>query len=116
MRLDFQLYIYRGQGLPQGQAPSLLEVLVSRRGFGVTDPQDIVFAHLSFVNIALSSSKTQAKYMEEETSLIKIDYRKSVAQVYTDTARSSIRRSGNLLILRQARNIDPSLHRADLPS
>jgi hypothetical protein len=76
----------------------------------------MVFAHLGFVDVALSSSKTQAKYVEEETSLVKIDYRKSVAQVYTDAARSSIRRSGNLLILRQAGNIDPSLRRADLPS
>ncbi|KAH8766543.1 heterokaryon incompatibility protein-domain-containing protein [Hyaloscypha finlandica] len=116
MRLGFQLHVCGGRGLLQGGPPSLLEVLVSRRGFGVTNPRDMVFAHLGIVDVAISSSKTQANYAEDETSLLRIDYGKPVAQVYTDAARSSIQRSGNLLVLRHAGNIDPSMRRVDLPS
>jgi len=106
MRQGFQLYVYGG--LLQGGVPSLLEVLVARRCFGVTDPRDMVFAHLGFVDTTLSST-------ENQTALVQIEYRKSVAEVYTDAARLSIRRSGNLLVLSQTGNINPSLRRSDLP-
>ncbi|KUJ08660.1 HET-domain-containing protein, partial [Mollisia scopiformis] len=53
---------------------TILDVLQARRGLGVTDPKDMIYAHLGI-------SESQLK------SHITIDYSKSKAQVYEETAR-----------------------------
>jgi hypothetical protein len=86
-------------------ARKLLDILDSRRGFGVADPRDILFAHVGLIgnlsakddysNIAYSQlrlsyeSRWLASY-EQRSSLIEVDYKKEDAEVYCNIARLTI--------------------------
>ncbi|KAL6705448.1 hypothetical protein ACN47E_006713 [Coniothyrium glycines] len=68
-------------------APSLLDVLRSYRYFEATDPRDKVYGLLGLVK-----SKT-------EVAAMRVDYNKSVGEVYTDTVLATIRTLSRLAIL-----------------
>ena len=61
----------------------LLEIMASRAGLGVSDPRDMVYAHLGL-----------AKHAR-----IQVDYTKTIAEVYHDLVMEAINAFGNLRIL-----------------
>ncbi|PMD54007.1 HET-domain-containing protein [Hyaloscypha bicolor E] len=61
-------------------AERLYDLLKSRKGFGVTDPRDMLFANLGLVGHA-------TEYENEFLHLIMVDYQKNEAKVYSDLAR-----------------------------
>ena len=66
---------------PEGfPGATLLGLLRSRRGCGLSDPRDMVYAHLGLVS-------------HETWEVFPIDYDKSVAQVYQDIAISYVKGS-----------------------
>ncbi|KAH7311009.1 heterokaryon incompatibility protein-domain-containing protein [Rhexocercosporidium sp. MPI-PUGE-AT-0058] len=81
----------------------LFQMLESRRGSGVSDPRDMIFAHLG-----LTSQFTQ--------NLIRVDYDKSLTELYEEVARKHIKTHGNISILSYVENIDPCHRRERLPS
>ncbi|RDL32371.1 uncharacterized protein BP5553_08827 [Venustampulla echinocandica] len=78
----------------------IAKILVSRRGFGVTDPRDMVFGHPSLL----------------AHNVIEVDYGQSVADVYEKFARDHIKASRGLEILSYIDNIDLDERRLDLAS
>jgi len=38
------------RGRHQGKAPSMMELVIARRGFGVIDPRDIIWAHVGLAS------------------------------------------------------------------
>ncbi|KAF7870163.1 uncharacterized protein EAF02_009353 [Botrytis sinoallii] len=60
-------------------AENLIKILTTRRGLGVSDPRDMVFAHKGIVQ---ASSYQDDREAED----IAIDYSKSVEKVFTDLA------------------------------
>jgi hypothetical protein len=79
---------------------ALLDVLRARRGLGVTDPKDVVFAHLGMIGIQNSIINYQYQDQDQDQTTtatqtldekylhdMAIDYDKGVVQVYEDTAR-----------------------------
>ena len=69
----------------------LLEILKSRRGLGVTDPRDMLFAHTNI-------SRT-AEVWEKYRDLIQVDYNKSCLEVYERLAIYFIRQLNDFSIL-----------------
>ncbi|THV47300.1 hypothetical protein BGAL_0321g00150 [Botrytis galanthina] len=61
-----------------GPCDYLLNILHSRRGYGVFDPRDMLYGHL-----ALFANQSKSDNPEIE-KLVEVDYRKSIADVYTD--------------------------------
>lgn len=51
----------------------LLNILLSRRGLGVTDPRDMVFAHVGLIDLAFT-----------ESHLVAVAYEKEIRTVFTD--------------------------------
>jgi hypothetical protein len=70
---------------------ALLEILQTRRGLGVSDPRDMLFAHRATLSVADGT--------EKEKGLAKVDYGKSCAEVYGDIAKYVFR-------MKQAHEID----------
>jgi hypothetical protein len=68
-------------------ADSLLDVLEARRGLGVFDPRDMLFAHLGMVGSSVDETP-------DETALLEIDYGKTHVQVYEDLAKYLFERIG----------------------
>jgi hypothetical protein len=60
-------------------AKRLYDLLKSRKGFGVTDPRDMLFANLGLVGDAL-------EHENKLLHLIAVDYQKNEAKVYSDLA------------------------------
>ncbi|KAF8848525.1 HET-domain-containing protein [Acephala macrosclerotiorum] len=71
-------------------ANTLLRVLHFRRGFGVMDPRDMIYAHLGMVPDSMLPSL-----------LPQADYRLSASQLYTQFALYCLRETGNLSFLSQ---------------
>ncbi|TGO53814.1 hypothetical protein BCON_0117g00060 [Botryotinia convoluta] len=67
-------------GTPDSFGPCdyVLKILHSRRGHGVFDPRDMLYGHL-----ALFATQTKSDKPEIE-KFLEVDYRKSIADVYTD--------------------------------
>lgn len=63
---------------PTPAARILLDTLIVRRGMGVFDPRDMLFAHLGVVDVQSGDGETK--------KLLKVDYNKPAEQVYTDLA------------------------------
>jgi Heterokaryon incompatibility protein (HET) len=99
-RYKFQDYC-RGTG----KGHTLLDILTSRRGLGVSDARDMIYAH-----IALASDRTLGR------TLFEVDYSKSASQVFTEVARYHIERHNNYSILSHVEDVDPSERRYGLPS
>ncbi|KAH8595816.1 heterokaryon incompatibility protein-domain-containing protein [Bisporella sp. PMI_857] len=68
-------------------------ILEARRGLGVSDPRDKLFAHLGTLSQNDRSIGLQTK------SLISVDYGKSLAEVYEHIAKFYIQVMGNYIIL-----------------
>jgi hypothetical protein len=84
-----------------GKFPTCLS---SFRSWKATDPRDKVFA-LSWLSIR-----------EDGESWVEVDYEKSVGQVYTDTALSAMKCTGDLYILRCINHGDQYHPETDYPS
>ncbi|KAH8589922.1 heterokaryon incompatibility protein-domain-containing protein, partial [Bisporella sp. PMI_857] len=59
---------------PKDIAKQLLEILISRRAFGVQDPRDMIFAHLGLID------------KRDPRSVLTVDYVKSKRTIYTQVA------------------------------
>ncbi|PVH76270.1 hypothetical protein DL98DRAFT_294911 [Cadophora sp. DSE1049] len=81
----------------------LFQILELRRGSGVSDARDMIFAHLG-----LSSDITR--------SMIPVDYNKSIEQLYEEIARKHIEAHKNASIIYHVETVDPSSRRKSLPS
>ncbi|KAI1460146.1 heterokaryon incompatibility protein-domain-containing protein [Annulohypoxylon moriforme] len=73
---------------------SLLDALVFSSYFGVTDPRDLVYGILGFTTVPISQTG-----MEKGQPTLKIDYGRSVSEVYQDVVKYEIARTESLDIL-----------------
>jgi hypothetical protein len=80
--------------------PPLLDLLVARRGFGATDPRDMLYAHIGMSN----ESKFQ------------VDYMRSVNAVFESIARHFLVHKNFLTMLSYVENVDLAQRREGLPS
>jgi hypothetical protein len=78
-------------------------LVISRQGLGATDPRDFLFSHAGFA-------------FDAPDPMIKVDYSKSCAQVYSDFARYEIEKSGNFNILSRVSDIPLDERMEGLPS
>ena len=62
---------------------ALFDVLIARRGLGVFDPRDMVFAHLGIV---ANSRQDQDSFMRKKWKLLKADYAKNTSELYRNVA------------------------------
>lgn len=81
----------------------MVQIMASRRGFGVSDPRDMVFAHdhLGLIERAIG---------------IKVDYQQSTAQLYNRVAMQAITRTMSIETLSIARDISLLDRRKSLAS
>jgi hypothetical protein len=80
---------------------SFIDILASRRGFGVIDPRDMIFAHSGLVhNLKLGDA----------------NYNNSIAQVFENIARHCIYSMRNYEIFSHLEILEPDERRQDLPS
>ncbi|KAH8822051.1 heterokaryon incompatibility protein-domain-containing protein [Xylogone sp. PMI_703] len=81
----------------------LLDLLEARRGTGVTDPRDMIFAHLGFAS-------------DSRQGDLRVDYSMTDVQLYTTCARYLVKEYGIPTVLRCV--LDSAVHtsRKDLPS
>jgi hypothetical protein len=73
----------------------LLKILHTRRGAGVSDPRDMIFAHLGILGI-----NSQDDGLRE---FITVDYRRSVAELYGDVTRYFMHSRGGFGVLSLSR-------------
>lgn len=83
----------------------LFDILQKRKGLGVKDARDMIYAHLGIVG--LSSTKS---------ALLAVDYIKSISEVYTDAALYMMKSSGLFSVLSLIERVDTFDHLYDLPS
>jgi len=69
-----------------GDQATLFRLITSRRGLGVTDPRDMIFAHIGFAS-------------DGHDRFVKADYSMTCVEVYEDYARSVFETSQNYGIL-----------------
>jgi hypothetical protein len=69
----------------------LLPILHSRRGFGVKDPRDMIYAHLGIVDTNSELARLR--------DFIQVDYNKTIREVYMDAALDLIQLRRNFDIL-----------------
>ena len=86
----------------------LLEMLKSRRGLGVTDPKDMLFAH---TNVA-RTAEVQEKYRY----LIDVDYNRSCPEVYERVAIYFMRQLNDFSILSAVEDVELRSRRRDIMS
>lgn len=90
--------------IPLGHIPymwqNLVEVLNSRRGFGVSRPRGVAFAHLGLLH-------------GREVG-IDVDYQLSISHVFNDLARSTVIATTSLDILSSKEDIDIAQRRPGL--
>jgi hypothetical protein len=98
-------YRFQDYSRGTGKGNILLDILTSRRGLGVSDARDMIYAH-----IGLASDRSLGQPMFE------VDYSKSASQVYTEVARYHLRKNKNYGILNHMEDVDPSKRRYGLPS
>ncbi|KAI1404756.1 heterokaryon incompatibility protein-domain-containing protein [Hypoxylon fuscum] len=73
---------------------SLLDALVFSSSFGVTDPRDLVYGIIGFTTVPVSQAG-----IDTHRPSLKVDYGRSVSEVYQDVVRYEIERTGSLGIL-----------------
>lgn len=81
----------------------LLNILLTRRGASVSDPRDMIYGHLGLLD-------------HPPDPPIKIDYGRSVTDVYEDIARSYMMRDGTPAFLRYIEDSELEDRRDGLPS
>lgn len=83
-----------------GPCDYLLNILHSRRGYGVFDPRDMLYGHL-----ALFANQSKSDNPEIE-KLVEIDYRKSIADVYTDLTLYILNRQCDFKFLSHVEDVE----------
>jgi Heterokaryon incompatibility protein (HET) len=86
--------------------PKLIDVLHSRRGFGTRDPRDRIFAHLGIADDL---------HIKKELN-VKVDYSKTVVEVFTDLTMKAIFSTRTLDILKYVEAAVPGSRSPGLPS
>jgi hypothetical protein len=86
----------------------LLPILHSRRGFGVKDPRDMIYAHLGIVDTNSELARPR--------DFIQADYNKTIREVYMDAALDLIQLRRNFDILSHVEDVPLGHRRDDLPS
>ncbi|KAL7620927.1 hypothetical protein AAE478_008238 [Parahypoxylon ruwenzoriense] len=87
---------------------SLLDALVFSSSFGVTDPRDLVYGILGFTTVPVSLGNPDTR-----DATLKVDYSRTMSEVFQDVVIYEINRTGSLGILDFAGARPPS---SDLPS
>ncbi|TGO60990.1 hypothetical protein BCON_0031g00690 [Botryotinia convoluta] len=98
---------------------SLLSILVSRQGSGVSDFRDIIYGYLAVAEIRSPYSYGISSYLNPKDYLPVVDYTKSVDEVFVDAAfyiaiSAEPRRLWDMLF--HSETTHPHLKRRDLPS
>lgn len=88
---------------------NLLQILRWRRGSGVTNPRDMIYAHLGM----LGGKDNEDCLLEK---LIQVDYSKSIGEVYTNAALYFIESSGGFGILSHIEDLSLDCRRQGIPS
>jgi hypothetical protein len=86
-----------------GKKHTMIQLISARRGFGVSDPRDMIFAHVGFA-------------ADGQDRDLLTDYCKTCAQVYTDFARYIGRELGGMRLLDLVGESRVSGRVKDLPS
>ena len=100
------------KGLPR---QTITDLLVSRRGLGVTDAHDIIFGHLGVATLPFTTVRPDEN-KQIPFKLTAPDYGKSTSQVFNEFAHDVIRVSPNFGILSFVEDVDPSQRRQGLAS
>ncbi|KAH9213670.1 heterokaryon incompatibility protein-domain-containing protein [Leptodontidium sp. 2 PMI_412] len=87
----------------------LLKILSSRRSLGVTDPRDMVYAHLGLLGSRRDSTGHRNLFVD-------VNYGKSIREVYVDVAVSFLHSRSRLDILSHVEDVLLELRRKHLPS
>lgn len=82
---------------------TLSKLVISRRGYGATDPRDVIYAQLGLVSGSLAN-----------TTKLVVDYDKSIAKLYAEMTYFMISEGENTFKLLERRNVTP--HHFNLPS
>jgi hypothetical protein len=84
----------------------IFQILRSRRGFGVADPRDMIYAYMGIIK----------PYNGEENLLTQVDYTKSVRELYTEVAVAFLHSSRHFEFLTHVEDIPLENRRHRLPS
>ncbi len=95
-------------GTLRGPCDYLLHILHSRHGSGVSDGRDMIYAHLGMLRDYESNL--------ELSSLIRVDYNKSLSEVYTNLALYLLRRQQSFDFLLHVENRAVEERNPELPS
>ncbi|KAF7919365.1 uncharacterized protein EAE97_011697 [Botrytis byssoidea] len=93
-----------------GPCDYLLNILHSRRGYGVFNPRDMLYGHLA---LFANQSKSDDPEIEK---LVEIDYRKSITDVYTDLALYILNRQCNFEFLSHLEDVNFEERKYNLPT
>jgi hypothetical protein len=88
-----------------GVGNDLLTLLSLRRGLGVSDARDMIYAHLGIASDSLSGQLC-----------LKVDYHKSCAELFTDIALYFIEHYGDYRVLNYVEDVPLGKRRQNLPS
>ena len=88
----------------------MLQILHSRRGYDVSDPRDMLYGHL-----AMFANLTKSKNPKIER-LVEIDYRKTVADVYTDLTLYILNRQSDFGFLSHVEDVNFEERKGNLPT
>jgi hypothetical protein len=86
----------------------LLKIIHTRRGAGVTDPRDMIFAHLGIMGVHSQDDGLR--------KFIKVDYRRSIAELYADVARYFMDSRNAFAVLSHVEDVAIEQRRAGLPT
>jgi hypothetical protein len=96
---------YQGYVVGNDAGNPLLALLALRRGLGVSDARDMIYAHLGVVSDSLFG------HLELE-----VDYSKSCSELFIDVTRYFLKRYKDYRILSHVEDVDPLKRRQGLPS
>ena len=99
-RREFQNYV-----IGHGEGNSLLALLTLRRGLGVTDARDMIYAHLGIATDNLTGNNH-----------LKVDYQKPFLEVFTDIARYFLWKYNDFSILTCVEDDSVEIRRKRLPT
>jgi hypothetical protein len=86
LAMDKARQSFHAQSQRENRSRVLLNTLVARRGLGVLDPRDMIFAHLGIV------AESPLDGTPEKWNLLRVDYKKDCAELYRDVAQYLSRR------------------------
>ncbi|PMD32508.1 HET-domain-containing protein, partial [Hyaloscypha variabilis F] len=91
----------------QPETPTLFEVMLSRRGFGVSDPRDLVYGHLAVARLPSKNNIPACPV---------VDYQRSIAEVFTEATAYILKRTDYNETLHLSDVRTPSRRLKGLPS